>query len=263
MTLEPSNQVFDDLNSPEFRQYAITERVEVIALLERMAATRTKASIYFNAPPGSMMSMVFAVDAQAGTFLFDCDSDPRRTEAAIASPALGWRSSLDGITLEFTTARAHRLLHGGQPALMAQIPETILRLQRRNAFRAEVPLAPPLYIMLDESGAGAQEKQAQVIDISALGMCLLVDVRVLPLVGGMRILRARLDLPDFGAVLCGLEVRYILSAGSRHPEYMRRCGTRFVDLGTSEELLIARYINALERERARSKGTALGALSSE
>ncbi|SRR5579871_2426704 len=261
MSLECSNQVFDDLSSPEFRQYAVVEREEIIAHLARLAAERAHTSVYFSVPPGSIMSTLLAVDGRQGTLLFECDTDPARNDAVLRAPALAWRSSLDGITIEFTTTRARRFERGAATVLVTTLPDLILRLQRRNAFRAETPIAPPLYALLDESGQGESEKRATVLDISALGMSLLVDVRALPLFSGMRIVRASFELPGFGHILCGLEVRYILSAGSAHAEHMRRCGARFVDMGVTEELLIARYIGALERERARARGAALGALS--
>jgi len=261
MTQEPSKQVFEDLNSPEFSQYAVTERGDILALLERMASEQAQTSIYFTLPPGTMMSSVLAVDARGGRLIFSRDSDPARNEAAVKAPALAWRSSLDGITIEFTTDKAQPDSHEGAPALAAGLPDIILRLQRRNAFRAEAPLAPPLHAALDEAGRGETEKQAVILDISALGMCLLVDLRELPLFAGQRILRCRFKLPGFGEVMCALEVRYILSAGARQADHMRRCGVRFVDVGMHDERLIARYINDLERERARLQGAALGALS--
>jgi c-di-GMP-binding flagellar brake protein YcgR len=260
MTLE-SKQVFDDLSSPEFRQYAVIERDEIATLIARMAGEHAQTSIYFSVAPGSIISTVLAVDSRQGTILFDRDSDPARNDALMRAPALAWRSSLDGITIEFTTTHARAAAHGGSDAFLTLLPDMVLRLQRRNAFRAEAPITPPLHALLDESGQGSGEEKATVLDISALGMCLLVDLRAQPLVAGMRIVRVRFQLPGFGEILCGLEVRYILSAGSRHPDFMRRCGVRFVDMGVTEELLIARYINALERDRARAKGTVLGALS--
>ena len=136
------------------------------------------------------------------------------------------------------------------------VPDRILRLQRRNALRAGTPVSSPPHALLDESGQGKNEKEAAILDISASGMCLLIDQRALPLVAGTRIVRVRFELTGLGEILCGLEVRYILSAGASHPEYMRRCGARFVQMGSGEELLIARYVNALERERARPQGAA-------
>lgn len=254
MTMEFPQEVLEDLSAPELRQWVTEDRTQIAGVLTSLRNAHVRTSIFFDRAPGSMVSMILDVSPKADALVFDTDADESRNTAITQAATLVWRTVLDGVRVEFTTPSPRWTEHAGVPAFTAPLPDVLLRLQRRNAFRAPAPIVQPLSVLVDARGNGRNEARLRVLDISALGMCLLVDGTVLPVVSGMRITRARFELPGYGEIRCALEVRYILSGGAKHPEHYRRCGVQFQSLASADEVLISRYINELQRERAKARG---------
>jgi len=246
--MEPIRAVLDDLNSAALRDYLVTEPAAIAALLAELRAARTLVDIQFDHPPQSMITMILGIMRDQAGFLFDADQDPERTAMLTQSSAVAWRALVDGVRIEFVTPAPVIVDYEGRPSLRSPLPEVLLRLQRRNAFRATTPVNRPIHVQLDPDGTGLSTSEAQMLDISALGLCLLVDARNLgSLAAGQEIVRCRFELPGHGAIQCGLAVRYILSAGSNRPRHYRRCGVAFIRLARADEALISRYV--IDRQR--------------
>lgn len=245
--------ILDSAPANDTSPYTTTDPLEIAGILARLRDRNARASVYFNAQPGSILTSILSVNASEGRFVFDVDNDPQRNEALLSSQRLAWQSSVDGIKIEFNTAAARRVTHSDGPAMDVPLPHSVLRLQRRNAFRTMTPTARPVMCLIDPTGQGAQEVRARILDISALGVSLLVDTKDLPVVNGQQLARLRMELPGFGEVQCSAEIRYAMDAGRRFGTQFRRCGVQFRELAAADQVLIQRYIITLEREHAKSR----------
>ena len=232
----------------DFSQYVLSDPVDILAVLQQIVRTRTRSFVEFEQPPGVMAALLLGVDDAVDALWFDSDENVAANEAILLSETLSWRTALNGVRIEFLTSDTSRDTYGGFPALRAPIPTTLLRLQRRNAYRAVAPASRPLRASIHLSVR--ERYTVPVLDISTLGVSLLMDPARMALTAGTIIERVTIDLPDFGLFECGLEVRYLLSAGSRHPSNLRRCGAAMIHVSPADSMRIARYIHALERENA-------------
>jgi c-di-GMP-binding flagellar brake protein YcgR len=245
--IEPSN---------EFAPYTTTDPLEIASILSSLRDRHARASIYFNAQPGSILTNILAVNATASSFVFDLDSDPVRNEALLTGRKLAWQTTVDGVKIEFGTEAARQITFTDGHALEAPMPSSVLRLQRRNAFRAATPTARPISCLIDSDGLGEKEIKTRILDISALGLSLLVDTTILSVADRKILPRVRIELPGFGEIRCGMEIRYAIDPGRRFPSHYRRCGVQFKELAAADQVLIQRYIISLERERAKSRAEA-------
>jgi flagellar brake protein len=233
--------------------YTTTDPLEIVGILSALRDRHARASVYFNAQPGSILTSILAVNAAEGRFVFDLDSNPRRNEALLSGHRLAWQTSVDGVKIEFNTEAARRTIHVDGPAMDVALPQSVLRLQRRNAFRTETPTARPIICLIDPEGQGDREVRARILDISALGVSILIDTMELAVTDGQRLARLTMELPGFGEVQCGAEIRYTIDAGKRFGSTFRRCGAQFKELASADQVLVQRYIINLERERAKSR----------
>ena len=248
------DEVRANLNNPEHEQFTVTEPSDIFNTFRRLCAGKSRANVYFSNGAGSMLTSVLDVVIDQQLFIFDDDSDEARNEALATSEALAWRTALDGVKIEFVTGQAQRVRHERTPAFAVAMPDMVLRLQRRNAFRATPQdSAKPLFVAIDAPGRAGAIQRLRLLDISALGMSLLMDTTAVQLTAGMKIAKASFDLPAFGTVKCGLEIRYILSAGSDHPAHFRRCGVQFAGLSAADQVLVSRFIDDLQRSRVRTR----------
>lgn len=243
------------LGEPDLFPYTVTDSMEITSILVGLCKHRIRASVYFNAQPGSILTCLLAVQPSSHTLVFDVDRDERRNAALASAEKLAWRTAIDGVKIEFGTGRARLIDFEGSPALEAPLPTRMVRLQRRNAYRAAVPVSRPPICLIDVDGTGKVAFKARVLDISTLGLSLLIDsnqVQPSPL---LKLARLSLDLPGYGEVQCSAEIRYAIDPGRRFPSNMRRCGVQFKNVAAADEVLLQRYVIALDRDRVKNRLT--------
>lgn len=245
-----------EIDAPELAKFVVHNPPDVAAILMDLRTRRARPSIYYGPDEAdTCLSLILEVDMPRRRFVFDIDRSEAVNHRIAAAESLRWMCWLEGIRVEFTCARPERVILENGPAFVAPFPERALRMQRRNAFRAPAPVTQPLICRIDPTGTGKVGLPLRVVDLSTLGMCLLVDIEELPWTAGATVKEARLDLPDYGTLFAGFEVRYIIPAGARHPATFRRCGVQFAGLSARDSVSIQRYINDLQRERAKTKLT--------
>ena len=246
--------IFRELGAPETQKYVLANPTEIAGVLSELRTRRVRPSLYYG-PENSntCLSMILEVDLTANRFIFDIDRNEIVNERIQRADRIAWVGWIDGVKVSFACEPPRRVRYEGDAAFVAPLPTRVLRAQRRNAFRASTPVSQPLMCRIDPTGAGRLGLPLRVVDISTLGLCLLVDIEELPWRPGASVPTARVDLPGHGPIECGFEVRYVIPAGARHPAQFRRCGVQFVGMAARDSVLIQRYINDLQRERLKVK----------
>ncbi len=128
--------------------------------------------------------------------------------------------------------------------------EATEQAQRRDAFRAPAPVVRPLMATL--TLADRSRHQAQLLDISVLGVSLLIDPLKTTLAIGMVVPRFELDLPTCGPIECSLDVRHVMPGQAQHPPGSQRAGAAFLHLAPAAAMKVTRYVHAAERAHVRA-----------
>jgi c-di-GMP-binding flagellar brake protein YcgR len=130
------------------------------------------------------------------------------------------------------------------------LPESILRLQRREYFRATALVSQPITGRIAlETEQGINRQTMRGIDISLGGVALLAGSTLETVKVGDVFAKAELNLPGVGEITADLEVLNIRPQHSGG-HLCSRFGCRFVNLAPAMASKVQRYINRLELERA-------------
>lgn len=189
--------------------------------------------------------------------LLDASPDAASNRRALLADRLLCVSHLHRIRIQFSLRGLTEVMENGRPALRAGLPEQVLRLQRREFYRLQVPLKHELSVSLDARNAAGEPVRvdSRVLDISAGGLATVVAPHLAAFVIGERLEDCRLRLPDTDPLQIGLEVRNITHQPQRNGSELLRIGLRFAELPRDAELRIQRYILRTERElNAKEKG---------
>jgi len=230
-------------------RYRVESRLEIAALLNELATRGALVSVTFGADV--VMTVLLRTDAAADTLVFDAGSDPEANARLAAARRLGFETHLERIRIVFYTGGAVAQPWDGAPAFATPFPQSVLRIQRRDYFRAHVPLTRGIRCELPPA-ADAQVQAAamlRVLDMSVTGIALVDGPPGFEAAPGSVLKGVTLAMPP-GMVTVDLEVMYRKehARGGGAPAQMR-FGCRFVNLPPSGETLIQRCINLLERER--------------
>jgi c-di-GMP-binding flagellar brake protein YcgR len=157
---------------------------------------------------------------------------------------------LDKIRILFSLGSVRDIAYEGSAALVADIPASLIRLQRREFYRMPTPVTNPVPALVPlpfELGGG--NATFPLADISCGGVALLDSKMMLNSTVGQIFTGCRIDLPDIGTVTTSLQVRNSLDVTMLNNKTSRRIGCMFMDISRGNMAAVQRYITRLERER--------------
>lgn len=213
----------------------------IAALLHRLRLHRSLLSLRFEGSERWHASMVVAIDAARGRFHLDAPASAP-TPAPQPGARISVRGRVDGGDLRFRCRYAGTVLIDGIEALEAQAPDEIFVLERRTAFRLNLP--PQLGLPPSAIGREQPTHPTRLIDVSLAGAGAVVPHAVQPQIGDA--LRMRIQLPG-ASVQTEAEVR-----SARAGEGGVRVGLRFEGLRSDDENRLAQAVNTLERQLIRA-----------
>lgn len=221
----------------------------VAFLLAGYVREGTQFSVQFRGDSQMFLTRLLAVQVEQGKFIFDCSGSPEVNRAFLNSERAVFVGRPDNIHVQFTIGAASETTLSGGKAFIARLPEHVVRLQRREAFRIETPRVKPLQFYGRLPDGNLLNLPAHDISVAGIGLNA-TSLPELELVPGMRLSPCRFVLPDdphdlhFSATLA-----HVTEQESRSGQRHWRIGLRFDKLTPVEEARIQRYIVRVERER--------------
>ena len=249
----PIELIHDDA----MEQYLLRGQRQIRQLLQELINTHSLISVHLIPGGLSFLSTVVTLSEDEEWIFLDSSQSETIHRRTLNAERLLCVTQLNKIRIQFRLTDATEIPVEGRIALAAPIPDEVLRLQRRDAFRLQVPLSHALKCILpahdqyNEQESRKKTLEVPVFDISAGGLSLEVPFgKITPNVGDT-INGCHLKLPD-DIIGINLEIRNfgrrILSNGKE----ILRLGCSFVSLPTPAANQIQRYIYQTERElRAR------------
>lgn len=239
-----------------YSQYLLHSPTEIAFVLRTAMQKGCMLTVYFDMGQSFFLTSLINVGPKG--ILLDYGSDEDTNRRALKATRLICTTSVDKVKVQFALDGLTLLKHEGSPAFFSELPENLLRLQRREYFRVSTPIATPLICTVPLTAEDGSQTllQTSLLDISAGGMGLMVSMEQAPLFSrGTLFKDCELGLPDDGKIKLNLEVRNSFEVTTRSGNHYVRVGCEFINLPGLLLTMIQRYITRLERERkARMSG---------
>lgn len=226
----------------------VCDRLGILEALRSVMAARQPISLRWNEGTEGVLTALLHADQDPGGLYFDCPVDVRANASLAASGSARLVAQVDGVRIELLVDGIEPALWEGRPALRSPLPERMLRLQRRESFRT----SPSLHCQITlQDGEHVRVLEPRVADLSLGGLALTLERTVGEFRTETSLPNCRLPLGRAGAVVVSLEVRNVLETRAANGARQLRLGCRFVDMPTSTEHALARFIGELQRSRRR------------
>lgn len=250
-----------EIDHPEtFAQFILSNPREVMFYLNSLARQRSLFTAYINEGALFFLTAIIAVDEAAELIFLDPEQEPKASTVATTARQITLVANLNNIKIQIRLGALKKNHYQGREALSVSIPETMLRLQRREFFRLEPPASKPISCKLvTPGGAGpAQVQELRLVDISGGGVCLVGPTTIVEhFPRNAMFQQCRLEIPGEGVIQVNLRVRKTVEMSEENGRHSLRIGCEFVNLVGARLALIERYITRIERERkARDSGLA-------
>lgn len=246
---------FELMQADYYSKYLLHSQAEIGHILRTLKQKGSLITVYFNQGNDFFLTTVLAADDNH--LVIDVGADAATNRKALDSDKLIFITTLDKVKVQFSAEGLEETRHETQPAFRCAIPDSLLRLQRREYYRLTTPVATPIKCLIPVSveGKGKRAVETTVVDISGGGVAVVVPPEGVPFSPDMRFDDCRIELPGTGVVVASLEVRNLFDVTLRNGTRVRRAGCQFHSLSGTMATMIQRYILRVERERkARESG---------
>ncbi|MDD5263191.1 MAG: flagellar brake protein [Methylacidiphilales bacterium] len=250
------NQPQDPPQSPslsaedDFDKYSINWKKEIVFLLRAIMDKGGLLSAHFDHGKNFILTSIIDVDADRGEVILDFGATEALNLRILESDKIIFVTSHDKVKVQFVANRIEKTRFEGRDAFRIKLPESVIKLQRREFFRVTTPIANPLKCIVPiEDGS---KIEMTIVDISIGGIGVILPQCNIAFTRGMAFPDCHLALPGIGNIVATLEIRSVFDVTLRNGQPSKRAGCQLVDLPANMQAMIQRYIIKVERER-RSK----------
>ena len=251
-------QAFHDSGLENWHDYEVGSRREIVSLLRGIRDKNQLIRMLIQGDSDVCVTSILDVDPDSDSVILDCSINKEQNARIVGASQIAFETTLDKIRILFGTAKVEDTVFENGPALRMALPESLIRLQRREYYRMSTPVSNPVRAVIPmpaELGGGTHV--FPLADISCGGIAILDNKLLLGNTIGHVYPDVRIDLPDSGTVTTSLQIRNTLDMTLLNSKTNRRLGCEFVDISRGNLAAVQRYITRLERERnARIAGLA-------
>ena len=234
-------------NLENWHDYTVESRREIIALLRGIREKKQLVRLAVMGESDVCVTSVLEVDPDTDSVLLDCSVDRSQNRRMVEAKRVAFESTLDKIRIMFNSETLTETTHDERPALRMDIPESLIRLQRREFYRMETPVGNPVKVSVRTN-----EGETYVLplaDISCGGIAILDNLHQLGDDNRQTFEHCVIEVPDIGNVTTSLQVRNHIEINLLNGKTSRRVGCQFVNISRGNLAAVQKYITKLERER--------------
>lgn len=243
---------FELEQTDDYSKYLLHSKSEILAVLRSLIQKGALITAYFDQGRSFLLTSMIALTSDNREFILDLGSNDDMNRRALQAKRLILTTVADKVKIQFSLDKLSSTQNDGRAAFIGSIPDSLLRLQRREYFRLSTPIANPVKLgtTVSRADGSALYIDLPLLDISGGGVGLMatLDQSTLFQRGDM-LSECKIMLPDEGLLVASFCVRNMFDVTTRSGSRYVRVGCEFVGIPSSRLSMVQRYITRVERER--------------
>ena len=250
-----AEQIASNLYAPipddEGKDYSLRSSREIQRVLQSLIDHKALITAYFNAGNDFLMTSVLEILEDDDEIVLDLSNNPEMNQRALSADHIICVSLLDKIKIQFVLEGVKPTQFENRAAFLADIPQSVLRLQRRESYRLTLPVLQPLngIAQLQTNDDKVASIGMHIVDISGGGVGIVSRSNEVELAVGMLLENCRIELTGVGTLTVTLVVRSVFELVLKTGARQKRAGCEFLNISGQQDNLLQRYIIKAERER--------------
>lgn len=229
---------------PSHSDYHVHSKTEIVSILKEIQEKGETAALFFNARE-SMLTSVLKVSSVKDKIYLDCNINEHLNRQVEASKRLIFVSAVRNIKIQFDISHIERVDFDGGPAFIAALPKSMVRLQRREYFRIDIPANEPIICTIPTPKGNLE---AVVVNISAGGIGVMMSYGE-GLTPGETYQDCRISLPGLGELTTAIQIKSTHDITMKNDIVKKMAGCEFIGMHEQAKNLTQRYIMNTERAR--------------
>ena len=235
----------ESLSSDENSGFLIRSKKEIQFILYRIAQQGARAALYYNEGNDFILTTLLGAD-EHGIWI-DVGPHATKNRRLAQSREVIFISSHHQVKVQFEAHHIENMLFGSHEAFYLPLPDTLLRLQRREYFRVPIPASKPLECIVPaKPDMPASRREVTIMDISGGGMALVCEEHDTELQAGEIYPDCHIFLPGIGVLTATIRVKNTFKITLHNGLVRERAGCEFVQLDGKMSILLQRYVDLLQ-----------------
>jgi c-di-GMP-binding flagellar brake protein YcgR len=231
-------------------RYAVHARTEILFLLRAIQKRNLLVNLDMPGSRQIVVTSIIAVDKANNTLILDSARGDALNHELMSGKGAEFIAQLDGVTISFATGTVTLCEYEKLPALRIALPKSLIRLQRREHFRVQLPIARPVKCIVPSASADDSEAiHTSIVDIGCGGVAIAESGGRLGTETGRILQDCRLLLPEAEVITTSLEVRNSAQIRLLNGAFQTRLGCKFIDLPNDMAAMLQRFVMNIERAR--------------
>lgn len=237
-----------------YSKFEVQAAEEVVFILRGLMKNGARITGYLDDSDDFILTSLLKIDEDSNSLMLALDSSKFLNRRAQLCAKLVCITNQGKIKIQFTLDGLNLVKLDDINAFRAEIPESLIRLQRRDYFRLTVPKGKPLVCMIPvkQENGKTVEFGASIVNISGRGLTVIVPEGMEFAVNN-EFPNCRIDLPEGGTVVATMQVRSVYDVNLTGGRIIQRAGCQFVKMPNPVQHLILKYILKVESERLGAK----------
>lgn len=240
-TDKPNAQV---ANIEDYEKYLLHSRGEIIQKLRQLGKDKNLVTAHVGNE--TILTAIIDVLSDNDLVVLDYAAEEKLNKKLVEAKRVILHTQHQGITAQFTVSNIKKARLKGNTVLACPLPENLLWVQRREAYRVRIPRSSR--VTCEFYNANQTRVECDIIDISASGFAISNEHNKLNYQVGDLFQNCKLHLADFGSATIDIEIRNEIQL----PDSLR-IGCAFINLNTDTSSIVQRFIHmidALQRQVA-------------
>lgn len=234
----------------EDMEFHISSQKEILAILKSIADQGMRVALHFGNNQNFLVTTLLAAN-EHGMWL-DVGPFPPENKQLLLSDKITFVSMHQQVKIQFTANDIKNTLFENSEAFYLELPDYLLRIQRREFFRSAVPSTPPIKCIIPIQPENPDDRvlmrEVPLVDISGGGIRLLCEGHDATLLPNKTFSDCQISLPDVGILTVTIEVRSSINFTTLRNVIYKRVGCRFIHLNNQMDMLLQRHITRLQSE---------------
>lgn len=240
------------LSGSEDSQFRIHSKREIQSVLRGVVQECSRVALYYDEGNDFILTTLLDVDEQ-GMWL-DVGSIATSNRRILHSDKIIFIGSYRQVKVQFVAHRIENAMFENGVAFYLPLPESLLRIQRREYFRLTAPVSKPLRCVIPVSPPGMPEdtplskREVTIMDVSVGGIGLVCEAHDAELQPGKIYPDCQISLTGMGVITVTIKVRNTFEITMRNGAVSKRAGCEFIHLSGEASTLLQRYVAHLQSE---------------
>ena len=235
----------EQFHDGEESKFLIQSPREIQLILCAISQKKIPAVIYFNAEQNFIKTRILTAN-EKGIWV-DVGPDAAENNLLLNSDDIILVTQHQQAKVQFNCHQLELAVYASHPAFFFPLPQSMLRIQRRDSFRLPIPADAPLKCRISPKLASSPEPvEITLMDISVGGIALVCREQNVNLQAGEIYPDCRIELPGLGTLVATVQVKNLFDITSSTGNVTKHAGCEFVQLDGKMSMLLQRYIALMQ-----------------